>query len=695
MLFKMKEKAYFKSLKWRFSLVLILILTIILVSLGVTIFYYASGIVKDQVNEKILLLSNNYKDSVSNLLGRIDEQLNIIATDNSVYNYLELLLIMYPGEEATEAEMDNFFSFMDSMTYTQYTAANQVDRLISQLKHTKIAYAALADGLTVLDSRVKSFEDSGKADQYVRKRLAREYYRDIEFGQIIKIEGEALLLYSKPVLDRHSNDIIAYLVVGFSPDLINTAFASLAGDDEARYTIVNDQGFILRDDNPALFARRVEGSWYLDQLASDVNFNALEQAGQYLMYNKISDNLSLLVDIPMEKVLEPVNNLRNAVIYLSLFFLIGGFIIILVFVSRQLNSFSSFLASFNAMKSGDLTDAVKLNQAYLKRKDEFGILARSFNEMVDELRGLVSDILFQSRELADASNTMNNISRGLGLLAEQVGDSVQIVSAGSQEQLVRIEETGRNVVNFNKQIRLIDNNSRLISSGSDEVLKSIEKGDRSVNYTIDRINSLSEDTIKVAGLINELGQMSQKIEDIVDLISNIANQTNLLALNAAIEAARAGQAGQGFSVVADEIRDLAEQSSSATENITALIRNVQERVSEAVELINNNKTLVSKSVEAIKDTDRVFNEIEEVSLQFREIITSVVEGLEEMTKESQQVEEAIQEISVISRNFAANSEEIAASTEEQLASTEEIVSAAETLKKMSDRLMNNVNKFKI
>ncbi|MGB4177583.1 MAG: methyl-accepting chemotaxis protein, partial [Halanaerobiales bacterium] len=481
----------------------------------------------------------------------------------------------------------------------------------------------------------------------------------------------------------------------FSPDLISNEFANLARDDGARYTIVNNEGLILGDENMELFASVIENPWYLEQLASDVDFNAVELAGQYLLYNRVSDNLSLLVEMPLTQVLEPVTNLRNIIITISLLFMVSGFIAILIFVSRQLNPFSSFMRAFNAMKSGDLTDAVKLESGFLKRKDEFGILARTFNDMVDELKILVSDINEQARELAEASNTMNNISRGLGLLAEQVGDSVQIVSAGSQEQLVRIEETGRNVVNFNKQIRLIDNNSRLISSGSDEVLKSIEKGDRSVNYTIDRINSLSEDTIKVAGLINELGQMSQKIEDIVDLISNIANQTNLLALNAAIEAARAGQAGQGFSVVADEIRDLAEQSSSATENITALIRNVQERVSEAVELINNNKTLVSKSVEAIKDTDRVFNEIEEVSLQFREIITSVVEGLEEMTKESQQVEEAIQEISVISSNFAANSEEIAASTEEQLASTEEIVSAAETLKKMSDRLMNNVKKFKI
>lgn len=695
MFFKFKEKFFFKSLKWRISLVLILILSIVLVSLGITIFHYASGIVKEQVNEKIRLVSNNYKDCVNNLIADIDEQLDRIVTDDAVYNYFEILLILYPGEDAGEAEMENFFVFMDTMANAQYTTANQLDRLINRLDYSQFAYATLADGLAVLDSRVKSFTDSDLAGRYIQKKLNQELYRDIEFGQIYTIEGEPYLLYSKPIQEKNSSDIIAYVVIVFSPDLISNEFANLARDDGARYTIVNNEGLILGDENMELFASVIENPWYLEQLASDVDFNAVELAGQYLLYNRVSDNLSLLVEMPLTQVLEPVTNLRNIIITISLLFMVSGFIAILIFVSRQLNPFSSFMRAFNAMKNGDLTDAVKLESGFLKRKDEFGILARTFNDMVDELKILVSDINEQARELAEASNAMNNISRGLGLLAEQVGDSVQIVSAGSQEQLVRIEETGRNVVNFNKQIRLIDNNSRLISSGSDEVLKSIEKGDRSVNYTIDRINSLSEDTIKVAGLINELGQMSQKIEDIVDLISNIANQTNLLALNAAIEAARAGQAGQGFSVVADEIRDLAEQSSSATENITALIRNVQERVSEAVELINNNKTLVSKSVEAIKDTDRVFNEIEEVSLQFREIITSVVEGLEEMTKESQQVEEAIQEISVISRNFAANSEEIAASTEEQLASTEEIVSAAETLKKMSDRLMNNVNKFKI
>src|SRR5690606_37776900 len=167
-------------------------------------FHYASGIVKEQVIEKIRLVSNNYKDSVNNLIANIDEQLERIVTDDIVYYYFDFLLLLYPGGDAGEEEMENYFFLMDTRANVQYTTAHQLDRLIKSLDYSRFAYAALADGLAALDSRVQSFADSDLAGRYIQKKLAEGQYREIEFGQIYDIEGEPYLLYSKPVKEMDS-----------------------------------------------------------------------------------------------------------------------------------------------------------------------------------------------------------------------------------------------------------------------------------------------------------------------------------------------------------------------------------------------------------------------------------------------------------------------------------------------------------
>lgn len=692
---KLKNIFFFKSLKWKISMVLVCILFVVLVLIGLVIFYSASGIVKDQIDQKINLISNNYKENVNTLIDKIENQIEIAVEDDHISSYFDIILLMYPGLDASALELNEFYSFMDGLTSSQYSSARELDRLINQLDYTEFAYVTLADGLTIMDSRVTGYSDEEIADQYIQKELDNVLYKNIEFGEITIIDDTPYLLYSNPILGEGINKIQGYLVIGFSPELIYNEITSVSSEEGGSYTLINNSGIILRHDNKELFASEIENQWYLDQIAVGATFHSEEVLGEYLLYNQISDNLSLAVEIPMNSVLRPVSNLRNNIIYISVIFMIIGFFAIFFFVNKQLNPFSSFLQAFNSMKSGDLTDDVKLNESFLKRQDEIGRMANTFNEMVDELKELIDDIILQSNELDNAADIMNNTSQEVGSLAEQVGNSVQRVSAGAEEQIAQIEETSNNVTSFNDQIKIIDNNSQQISNGADNVLDSIRKGNSSVDHSIDKITSVSEETTRVSMIVSNLGKMSQEIGNIVDLIYNISNQTNLLALNAAIEAARAGQAGQGFSVVADEIRILAEQTSGATEKIANLINNIQESVSDAVEVMGHNEELVAESVQAIKDTDVIFNEIEEVSTLLRNSIKMVVDGLKKMTKESQRVEEAIKEISLISKNFATNSEEIAASSEEQIASTEEIVSAAERLKNMSGGLMDNVNRFNI
>ncbi|NLM96160.1 MAG: methyl-accepting chemotaxis protein [Halanaerobiaceae bacterium] len=690
----LKRVKLFKSLKWKISMVLVCILIVVLVSISLVIYYSASGIVKGQIDEKIGLLSENYKNNVNSLINGIEKHMDNILNDIVVYGYIEIVNLMYPGVNADKAEMEDFYSSMSRINTSQYSSANQLNRLVKQLDFAEFAYVTLADGLTIMDSRVTSYAHEELAKKLIQVWLDSSLYKDISFGEITIIDGNPYFLYSNPIIDEKNNNVLqGYIVIGFSPELIYSGVPDITSEEQGTYTLVNNSGVILRYKDREQFGQEITNPWYLEQIASESGFNSEEVNGQYLLFNRVSDNLALVAEIPMSTILTPVQNLRNNIFYISLIFMIIGFIATFVLTNRTVRPLNGFLQAFNSMKSGNLTEEVKLGAKYLKRQDEIGVLANNFNDMVEELRELVNDIKFQSNELNDSAEIMNNVSHEVGSLAEQVGSAVQRVAAGAQQQIAQIEETQSNVINFNRQIKRIDNNSKQISKGADNVLESIRKGNQSVNHSINKINKVSEETLRVSKIVSNLGKMSQEIGNIIDLIYNISNQTNLLALNAAIEAARAGQAGQGFSVVADEIRSLAEQSSDATEKISELINSIQESVNDAVEVMGHNTELVAESVQAIKDTDVIFAEIEEVSAVLRNSIAMVVDGLREMTRESQLVEEAIDDISKISKEFAAESQEIAASSEEQIAATEEIVSSAERLKSMSEGLKESVNRF--
>ena len=692
-----KELAFFSSLKWKISLVMILILFIVIATISLLIYNYTSGIVKKQVDQNIKLVSSFYQDNVNALISKLDRQLEIMSTDSLIFDYFEVLAAINPGEAGLKTEVEQFNSFLESYVQgaANYAAAGQLDKLLGQFRHAQFAYLTLPDGTTIIDSRVKGFSDQDKAAQYILQKLDTTLYRDIEFGRIYREHDNSYLLYQREITEEGSSKIIGYIVTAFLPELLYDEVKTGLTNDGGTYTLINGEQEILHHENRDLFSQRLENKWFMEKIDAGEGANADLLNDYYLLFNRITDNLYLTVQIPLAKMLQPVNQIGRNIIYIAVVALVISFIGSFLFITRQISPLEGFLQAFNSMKGGNLTGEIKLGTGYLQRRDELGILANTFNQMIEELSDLVSGIKKQSGKLNQSADRMNDSSKAVGSLAEKVGISISNVSAGAEKQIIQIEETSNNVINFNDQIKIIDQNTQQISSGADNVLSSIKKGKDSVSHSIEQINRVSTETERVSSIVGNLGNLSREIGKIVDLIYTIANQTNLLALNAAIEAARAGKAGSGFSVVADEIRTLAEQSSAATEKIAALIGNIQESVNEAVKVMGSNEEIVAGSVRAIKDTDHIFGEIEDVSITWRDLIKVVVDGLRAMTRESQQVEGAINVISNISNEFSANAEEITVSSQEQLSSINEIVRSAEQLKHMSEVLIEDVNKFRL
>lgn len=687
--------SFFNSLKWKISAITLVILILVLTAISYISFNSAAEIVREQINENINLAASSYQNNVNVMLKTLDRQIELIKSDGSYNGYFNFMRGLYKGPDANRKEKEEFKENIDSFLSMEYATASTLKSVSKNVENIEFAYLAMSDGTVIADSRAYSPQALDDNTHYLKKELDKDLYQDINFGSIHQENAQSYLLYNSPLYSSDGETVKGYIVLALNPEFVYSELQSLNVDNADNYKLINSKGQIIKAQNKDLFGTEIKNSWFI-KTGVEKNSTVSEEVGaNYLLKNKIADNLALAVEIPTSKMLAPVNSLGEKIIIVSIISLILALIITVFFISRQLKPLSAFMDAFRNMKNGDLRDQVKMKDKYLKRKDEIGVMAGIFNEMLAELKNLVIDIEEQAKNLNKSAEKMDQNSLEVNKGAEDIGSEVDELSAGSEEQLAQIEESKRNVQLLNQEIKKVDDNAEEISQGAEEVLISIGKGNQTVSTSIDNINELHEETAEVVNLIQNLGVMSEEIGDILVLISDISNQTNLLALNAAIEAARAGEAGRGFSVVADEIRSLAEESTGAAEKIAKLIEKIQISVNKAVNSMDKNKELVETSVESIEDTNDIFKEIRNVSNNLGDAIDNVVERIGSMREESENVENAITDISKVTEDFASSSQHISTAAEEQAGSTDEILKTAVELKTMSEKLIANINDFRV
>jgi len=382
--------------------------------------------------------------------------------------------------------------------------------------------------------------------------------------------------------------------------------------------------------------------------------------------------------------------IRNLIIALIIAVVIGA--VIAFFITRSITKPVNLGVEFaGEIAAGNLA-ADKID---VDSNDEIGILAKALNSMQDQLRNVIKNVSEIANNLAASSEELSASGQEVATAAQQVGQSIQQVASGAEEQSAQVEEANSRINELIEQINDVTYMSDEMDEQADNVMNNIKKGNSSLDNSVHQIEDVKNNSNEVSNTINNLGGLSNQIGEIVQLINDIAAQTNLLALNAAIEAARAGEAGRGFSVVADEIRQLAEESEDATNQIGSLVKEIQNGVGNAVDKMDETEEVVDGSVSAIKATGESFGEINSAAVNLRELIENISSKARFVGNSSQEVETTVKEIASVSQEAASNSEEVAAASEEQSASTEEIVNAADELANMAGELTNAVNRFRL
>lgn len=339
---------------------------------------------------------------------------------------------------------------------------------------------------------------------------------------------------------------------------------------------------------------------------------------------------------------------------------------------------------------GDLTKSITV-----KNHDEFGEVAASFNRFVQSLRELVSRISQSSELVSSTSEQFLASAEETKGSSDQIAKSMQNISENMNHQTEILNESSQAVKESLDGILNIATSTASVASSVEDVSMKADNGENSVEKIVDSVGFINKSVDKADASIKNLASDVLKIDRITEIINDIASQTNLLALNAAIEAARAGEQGKGFSVVAEEVRLLAEQSSQSANQIKELINHIQEEAENTVDTIGVVKDNVNDGSSLIQETAIKFKEIlgaiSNVAAQIQVIAATtehIGSGFSLVTKKVEKVLNLSEEISV-------SINEITGTTEEQLATMEEIQSAAHSLTVVSETLHEMVSRFKV
>ncbi len=409
-----------------------------------------------------------------------------------------------------------------------------------------------------------------------------------------------------------------------------------------------------------------------------------------VVYESAKTGYKYITIVDESQLMNPVNSMRTILAVV----LVLAMIIVMAATYWLSNSIVKPLVAVQEAASriaqGDLRDT-KLD---VNSNDEIGALARSFETMSEKLRGLIQRIQGSSQEVYSSSDQLSNGAEQCTQNIIHVAETVGAISESSQQQSNALDTVVDNIRIMTEKAADISSSAEVMSQTSHKAGKAAEDGNEAIEQAIHQMQKIQDTVDESAAAVKVLGESSKEIGEIVGTISAIAEQTNLLSLNAAIEAARAGEHGKGFSVVAEEVRKLAEQSGEAADKIASIIKGIQSQTDQAVRAMENGTGEVRAGNEVMSKAGVQFEAIAENIIEVDRLIREAVEQASSVADSSMSVLEAAEQVQQETQKVSSNIDTISASTEEQSASMEEIAASSQKLAHMADSLRDEANKFK-
>ncbi|WP_226526428.1 methyl-accepting chemotaxis protein [Metabacillus niabensis] len=378
-------------------------------------------------------------------------------------------------------------------------------------------------------------------------------------------------------------------------------------------------------------------------------------------------NGKYLLIVPTASYLGPVNEMAQFMIAVIVVSLVISIFLLILFVRSVTKPLTELRNVMTEVREGNLKKKALINTTI----PELQSLKVSFNMMIEQMSNVINEINETTTELETTGEKLSLSSEDALSYSRQLITAINVVKHGAEQTASSSDSSVNGFQSMKQKIQILISGMDMVFQSSEDMNISAKRGEKNNTYLINTINSFEKDFEHMTSTIQEVKEHSTSITNLVGLIKGVADQTKLLSLNATIEAARAGEAGKGFAVVANEVRKLAEQSSSATVDISKSISEMEDVTIRATNEFDEMLIKIRRYLETANDSKASFDEL------MKEIDT-VSKKLQGMQGELQKLKLVLPDLEEQTLSFASISQETLASTEEMLSTSNDQIQQMES-----------------
>jgi methyl-accepting chemotaxis protein len=349
----------------------------------------------------------------------------------------------------------------------------------------------------------------------------------------------------------------------------------------------------------------------------------------------------------------------------------------------------------NRAAAGDLTQRMDTdgdNEAMVS-------IAENFNAMLSELQSTVGQIQTFADDVAAVSEEMNASVTEVKRSSEDVSQSIQEIADGSTDQSEQLQEVASEMNDLSATIEEVAATAETVADKSRETASIGNRGQETADSAIREMETIETKMQRTVDAVEALDDRMDRIGEVVGVISDIAEQTNILALNANIEAAHNGGggsgSGDGFEVVANEVKQLAEETKASAGEIETIIEDVEAQMETTVDDIRDAEQQVQEGTEAVEDTVEAFEQMVENVSETDSGVQEITDATDDQAASTQEVVAMTDTAEAISKETKNESETVAAAAEEQTATLTEVSRGIDDLAETANQLEAELDQFEV